>query len=76
MIRSRACRALRAVAAASLFALLAACSAFAPGVSVTRTEGQNVPRAQGDDPEEDAIGAREHPRIVASYGGIYADRQA
>jgi predicted Zn-dependent protease len=63
--------------AALLLALLAACSSF-PGVTVSRTEGQNAPvvPTQSDDPEEDAIGAREHPRIVASYGGIYSDRQA
>jgi predicted Zn-dependent protease len=76
MIRSPLSKAIGACIAASLFALLAACSSFGPGVSVTHTEGQNVPQAQSADPEEDAIGAREHPRIVASYGGIYSDRQA
>lgn len=60
--------------AATLLALLAACSSL-PGVTVGRIEGQNAP-VVSDDPEEDAIGAREHPRIVASYGGIYSDRQA
>jgi len=63
--------------ALSLLALLAACTSL-PGVSVSRTGDNNVPVVDrpSDDPEEDAIGAREHPRIVASYGGIYADRQA
>lgn len=61
--------------AATLLALLAACSSL-PGVTVGRIEGQNAPVVVSDDPEEDAIGAREHPRIVASYGGIYSDRQA
>lgn len=66
--------ALGAPLAAALLAVLAACSSL-PGVTVSRTEGQNAP-VVSDDPEEDAIGAREHPRIVASYGGIYSDRQA
>lgn len=66
--------ALGAPLAAVLLAVLAACSSL-PGVTVSRTEGQNAP-VVSDDPEEDAIGAREHPRIVASYGGIYSDRQA
>lgn len=48
------------------------------GVSVSRTgEGlgsQAVPA--GTDPEDEVIGRREHPRIIASYGGVYSDRQA
>jgi len=76
MIRFNFTKALGALTAVSLLVLVAACSSFAPGVPVTRTEGQNVPLAQSDDPEEDAIGAREHPRIVASYGGIYSDKRA
>ncbi|MDC9826508.1 M48 family metalloprotease [Devosia sp. ZB163] len=62
---------------AGLLVLLAGCTSL-PGVTPSRTGGQNVPpiTAPSDDPEEDAIGAREHPRIVASYGGIYSDRQA
>jgi len=62
---------------AGLLVLLAGCTSL-PGVTPSRTSGQNVPpiTAPSDDPEEDAIGAREHPRIVASYGGIYSDRQA
>ena len=39
-----------------------------------QTQGQNAPIVQtSSDPEEDVIGAREHPRIVASYGGVYDD---
>jgi predicted Zn-dependent protease len=30
----------------------------------------------GTDPEDDVIGRREHPRIIASYGGVYSHRQA
>lgn len=69
-------KALGAATAASLFALLAACSSFGPSVDVARTQDRDAPAVVSVDPEEDAIGAREHPRIVASYGGIYADRQA
>jgi predicted Zn-dependent protease len=58
--------------------LLAGCSSmFGPGVRVSQTNGQNAPViTDAGDPEEEAIGAREHPRIVASYGGVYQDRQA
>jgi predicted Zn-dependent protease len=76
MIAARVSKALGGLAAASLIALVSACSSFGPGVNVSHTEGQNVPFAQSDDPEEDAIGAREHPRILASYGGIYSDKPA
>ena len=58
MIAAKVSKALGGIAAASLVVLVAACSSFGPGVSVSRTEGQNVPVAQSDDPEEDAIGAR------------------
>jgi predicted Zn-dependent protease len=65
-----------AAAAALLFA--AGCSnLLGPNVSVTQTGGQSAPVVQpAGDPEDEAIGAKEHPRIVASYGGIYQDRQA
>jgi len=76
MIATKVSKAFGALGAAALVALVAACSSFGPGISVSHTEGQNVPMAQSDDPEEDAIGAREHPRIVASYGGLYSDRPA
>ncbi|MBN9315106.1 MAG: M48 family metalloprotease [Devosia sp.] len=69
-------KALAALLAAALMVLLAACSSL-PGVAPSHP-ADTIPIAQApsDDPEEDAIGAREHPRIVASYGGIYSDRQA
>ena len=72
-------RSIKSVLGAALLVLLAACSSFmgAPGVAVSHTEGQGAPVvASPDDNEDDAIGAREHPRIIASYGGIYSDRQA
>jgi predicted Zn-dependent protease len=63
---------------ATLLALLAACSSvMGPGVSVSTT-GDNAAPLVSDtgDPEDDIIGARENPRIVASYGGIYSARPA
>jgi predicted Zn-dependent protease len=57
---------------------IAGCSQFmGPGVSVTQTGSNPAPIIQSDDdPEDQAIGLREHPRIVASYGGVYQDRPA
>lgn len=61
-----------------LLALLAGCSSvMGPGVAVTTTDGQMVPLVSNTgDPEDDIIGAREAPKITASYGGIYSDRPA
>lgn len=62
------------------FAVLAVggCSMLGDGIGVTQTGGNGVGQAvpAGTDPEDDVIGRREHPRIVASYGGIYSDRRA
>jgi predicted Zn-dependent protease len=62
----------------ALLVLLAGCaSVLGPGVQVTTTNGQMVPLVSDTgDPGDDAIGAREAPRIIASYGGIYSDRPA
>jgi predicted Zn-dependent protease len=64
--------------AATLLALLSACSSvMGPGVSVSTTGDDEAPLVSDTgDPEDDIIGARENPRIVASYGGIYSDRSA
>ncbi|HVY51706.1 MAG TPA: M48 family metalloprotease [Devosia sp.] len=58
--------------------LLAGCSSvLGPGVEVTSTNGQMAPLVSDTgDPEDDIIGARENPKIIASYGGIYSDRPA
>ena len=63
--------------ATALFALVA-CTSFGPNVTVSQTQGQNAPavRQTGGDAEDEVIGAREHPRILASYGGVYQDRKA
>ncbi len=59
-------------------ALLAGCSnVLGPGVAVSTTSGQMAPLVSDTgDPEDDIIGAREAPKIIASYGGIYSDRPA
>lgn len=57
--------------------LLGSCSAFVGAPSVNSNSGQPAPQMQSPaDTEDDVIGAREHPRIIASYGGIYSDRPA
>ena len=59
---------------------LAACSGFLPGgdIAVHRTgDGGLAPAVPaGTDPEDVVIGRREHPRIVAAYGGVYHDEPA
>lgn len=65
------------VVLAALLLVTSCSNLVGPGVSVTQTGGQSAPKVESaGDPEEEAIGAREHPRIVASYGGVYQDRQA
>jgi predicted Zn-dependent protease len=64
------------VAVAALLLASGCTTLLGPNVAVTQTSGQSAPVVDPGDPEEEAIGAREHPRIVASYGGVYQDRQA
>lgn len=66
------------LAVIGLLALLAGCSSvLGPGVAVTQTTGQMAPLvSETGDPNDDIIGARENPKIIASYGGIYNDRPA
>ena len=61
-----------------LLAFLAGCSSvMGPGVQVSQTGDNMAPLvSETGDPEDDIIGARENPKIVASYGGIYSDRPA
>ena len=67
----------RAIGVAGLV-LLAGCAGLAgSAVRVSQTGDQGAPMVPArSDSEDDVIGAREHPRIVASYGGLYSDRQA
>ena len=73
---------LRLISRLALFVLVAAlagCSSvLGPGTPVTtQSNGQLTPLVSDTgDPEDDIIGARENPKIVASYGGIYTDRTA
>lgn len=48
------------------------------GVAVTTMGDKRAPEiaAQGAEPDDAVIGRREHPRIVATYGGVYSDRSA
>jgi predicted Zn-dependent protease len=61
-------------------AFLSACAGLAPdgSVKVTQTGDNPAPTVvpEGTDPEDAVIGLREHPRIIANYGGVYSDRQA
>lgn len=43
-------------------------------VSTRRTSGNAQAIPNGGDPDDAAIGSREHPRIIASYGGVYEHR--
>jgi predicted Zn-dependent protease len=62
----------------TLATMLAACSSvLGPGVQVSTTGDRMAPLvSETGDPEDDMIGARENPRIVAQYGGIYSNRPA
>ena len=55
---------------------LAGCSGLLGGSNVaTRQTGGSAPAVPaGTDPEDSVIGLREHPRIIASYGGVYEHR--
>lgn len=68
----------RALALAVVLAL-AGCSGMFPGSGITVTQtGQSGPAQAvpaGTDPDDEVIGRREHPRIVAAYGGVYRNRQ-
>jgi len=48
------------------------------GISVTQTGvgEQALATTQGADPDDQTMGQREHPRILATYGGVYSDRDA
>src|SRR5690606_24204832 len=60
-----------------LVAAVAGCSGLIGGSNVsTRQTGGSAPAVPaGTDPEDSVIGLREHPRLIASYGGDYAHRE-
>jgi predicted Zn-dependent protease len=73
-------RQLRAVLAMALLlggagcvdVLNGAASRSGPGAIATSP----IDQPTGEDAEDAVIGQREHPRIIATYGGIYSDRPA
>ena len=80
MIRFASTSFIRGAALAMALAGLAACTSFAPGgdIAVHRTgDGEMAPAVpEGTDPDDVVVGRREHPRIIASYGGVYHDEPA
>jgi predicted Zn-dependent protease len=66
------------ILATSLFALAACSSLTGSNIQVGRTGDNPAPTVvpAGTQPDDEVIGLREHPRIVAAYGGVYSDRPA
>lgn len=64
--------------AVSLLALGACSSLTGSSVAVSRTGDTPAPMVvpEGTEPDDVVIGRREHPRIIAAYGGVYSDREA
>ncbi len=64
--------------AVSLLALSACSSLTGSNISVSQTGDVRAPTVvpEGTDPDDVVIGRREHPRIIAAYGGVYSDRPA
>ncbi len=64
--------------AVSLLALGACTTLTGSNIAVSRTGDNPAPAiaAQSGDADDVAIGQREHPRIIAAYGGVYSDRPA
>src|SRR5690349_5670246 len=71
-------RLVRPLLALVLLTALSACSSIlGPAVQVTTIDGQMAPLVSDTgDAGDDVVGAREAPKIIASYGGIYSDRPA
>ncbi|WMT86648.1 M48 family metalloprotease [Pelagibacterium sp. 26DY04] len=59
-----------------LVAAVAGCSGLIGGsnIATRQTSGSAPAVPAGTDPEDTVIGLREHPRIIASYGGVYEHR--
>ena len=70
---------LRTGVLATLLLALSACTTLtSSNIAVSQTGDRPAPTVvpEGTDPDDAVIGRREHPRIVAAYGGIYSDRPA
>jgi predicted Zn-dependent protease len=78
MVSARLINGLRKGVLATALVALAGCTALTPGsVAVNRT-GDNPAPVVAPQPasDDEVIGQREHPRIIAAFGGVYSDRQA
>src|SRR5690554_2842432 len=66
------------VLAVSLLALGACSSLTGSNIAVSQTGDNPAPTVvpDGTEPDDVVIGRREHPRIIAAYGGVYSDRPA
>jgi predicted Zn-dependent protease len=66
------------VMALSLVALAGCTALTASNITVSQTGDNPAPTVvpAGTEPDDAVIGRREHPRIVAAFGGVYSDRQA
>lgn len=66
------------ILAGSILALSACSSLTGSNISVSQTGDRPAPTVvpAGTEPDDVVIGRREHPRIIAAYGGVYSDRQA
>jgi predicted Zn-dependent protease len=64
--------------AVSLLALSACTTLTSSNIAVSQTGDRPAPTVvpEGTDPDDAVIGRREHPRIIAAYGGVYSDRPA
>ena len=64
--------------AVSLLALSACTTLTGSNIAVSQTGDNPAPTVvpEGTDPDDVVIGRREHPRIIAAYGGVYSDRPA
>ena len=64
--------------AVSLLALSACTTLTSSNIAVSQTGDNPAPTVvpAGTDPDDVVIGRREHPRIIAAYGGVYSDRPA
>lgn len=60
--------------------LLSGCTTLMGDSNVTVTETGRREQApavpEGTEPDDEVIGRREHPRIIAAFGGVYSDRPA
>ncbi len=68
----------RGLLAVSLLALSACTTLTSSNIAVSQTGDNPAPTVvpAGTNPDDEVIGRREHPRIIAAYGGVYSDRPA